>query len=168
MGAMASLPRPPGVALREYVPGNLIYANGNRFVARRFHRDIDEQRAEMPVFEISTERQAVKATNLGSPPAALGAAVLETIAVCDVDLVHQSHISDEEELRFQMGVAVYGLERDQHNGGRAYRWGEQSLHHRRGVWLRLVNVGATSYRALCTIWLPVCTVCGQAFRPLFR
>ncbi|MBN2243330.1 MAG: hypothetical protein JW793_11630 [Acidobacteria bacterium] len=30
------------------------------FVARRFHRDIDEQRAEMPVFEVSTERQAVK------------------------------------------------------------------------------------------------------------
>ena len=32
------LPRPPSVALREYVPGNLIYSNGNRFVARRFHR----------------------------------------------------------------------------------------------------------------------------------
>jgi hypothetical protein len=42
--------------LREYVPGNLIYANGNRFVARHFHRDVDEQRIEMPVFEISTER----------------------------------------------------------------------------------------------------------------
>ena len=36
-GAMDfTLPRPPSVALREYVPGNLIYANGNRFVARRF------------------------------------------------------------------------------------------------------------------------------------
>ena len=66
-GAMEfSLPRPPSVALREYVPGNLIYANGNRFVARRFHRDIDEQREEMPVFEVSTERQAVKETNLGA------------------------------------------------------------------------------------------------------
>ncbi len=63
--------------------------------------------------------------------AALGATMLPTIAVCDVDLAHQSHISDEEELRFQMGVAVYGYERDQHNGGTAYRWGEQVLHHRR-------------------------------------
>jgi hypothetical protein len=35
------LPRPTSLALREYVPGNLIYANGHRFVARRFHRDID-------------------------------------------------------------------------------------------------------------------------------
>ena len=79
-GAMQfSLPRPPAVALREYVPGNLIYANGNRFVARRFHRDIDEQRAEMPVFEVSAERQAVKETNLAAAVAALGATRLQTI-----------------------------------------------------------------------------------------
>jgi len=163
-----ALPRPPSVALREYVPGNLIYANGNRFVARHFHRDIDEQRAEMPVFEISTERQAVKSTNLGATPGSLGATILQTIAVCDVDLVHQSHISDEEELRFQMGVAVYGLERDQHNGGRAYRWGEQSLHHRRGVRLRLVNVGASSAiaRSDARFGYPICTVCGQSVSPL--
>ena len=167
-GAMEfALPRPAGVALREYVPGNLIYANGNRFVARRFHRDIDEQRAEMPVFDVSHERQAVKETNLGVPPAALGAVILPTIAVCDVDLVHQSHISDEEELRFQMGVAVYGLERDQHNGGRAYRWGGQALHHRRGVRLRMVNVGASSaIDRFERSGYPVCRVCGQSVSPL--
>lgn len=167
-GAKAfSLPRPPSVALREYVPGNLIYANGNRFVARRFHRDIDEQRAEMPTFEISTERQAVKETNLGVAPGTLDGTVLQAIAVCDVDLVHQSHISDEEELRFQMGVAVYGLERDQHNGGRAYRWGAQSLQHRRGVRLRLVNVGASSaINRFDRFGYPVCTVCGQSVSPL--
>jgi ATP-dependent helicase YprA (DUF1998 family) len=167
-GAMAfALPRPPSVALREYVPGNLIYANGNRFVARRFHRDVDEQRAEMPTFEISTEHQAVKETNLGVAPGALGGTVLQTIAVCDVDLVHQSHISDEEELRFQMGVAVYGLERNQHNGGRAYLWGAQSLHHRWGVRLRLVNVGASSaIKRFARFGYPVCTVCGQSVSPL--
>ena len=167
-GAMAfALPRPPSVALREYVPGNLIYANGNRFVARRFHRDIDEQRAEMPTFEISTERQAVKETSLGVVPGELGGTVLQTIAVCDVDLVHQSHISDEEELRFQMGVAVYGLERNQHNGGRAYHWGAQSLHHRRGVRLRLVNVGASSaIKRFDRFGYPVCTVCGHSISPL--
>src|SRR5262249_6282670 len=166
-GAMEfSLPRPPSVALREYVPGNLIYANGNRFVARRFHRDIDEDREEMPVFEISTARQAVKSPSLGAASGALGTTVLQTIAVCDVDLVHQSHISDEEELRFQMGVAVYGLERDQHNGGRAYRWGEQNLQHRRGVRLRLVNVGASSaIPRLGRFGYPLCTGCGPSISP---
>lgn len=167
-GAMEfALPRPPSVALREYVPGNLIYANGHRFVARRFHRDIDEERAEMPVFEVSTERQAVKPTRLGVPASAVGANVLQTISVCDVDLVHQSHISDEEELRFQMGVAVHGIERDQHNGGRAYRWGPQSLHLRRGVRLRLVNVGSTNaVDRFGRFGYPICTVCGQSVSPL--
>lgn len=107
LGAMSfALPRPPSVALREYVPGNLIYANGNRFVARRFHRDIDEQRAEMPVFEISTQRQAVKETNLEAPAAVLGATSIQTIAVCDVDLIHQSHISQTSRPKDRSGTAV--------------------------------------------------------------
>lgn len=33
---MAALRRSTALALREYVPGNLIYANGHRFVARCF------------------------------------------------------------------------------------------------------------------------------------
>ncbi len=161
------LPRPPSVALREYVPGNLIYANGNRFVARVFHRDADEQKAEMPVFEVSTERQAVKQTNQGAAAGSLGAAILQTIAVCDADLIHQSHISDEEDLRFQLGVAVYGLERDQHNGGRAYRWGAQGVQLRRGVRLRLVNVGASiAIERFQRFGYPICTVCGQSVSPL--
>lgn len=162
------LPRPPSVALREYVPGNLIYANGNRFVARRFHRDVDEQRIEIPVFEVSSARQAVKPTIKGAAASGLGSVALPTIAVCDVDLIHQSHISDEEELRFQLGVSVYGLERDQHHGGTAYVWGERNLHHRRGVRLRLVNVGATTaiIRKSPIFGYPICTVCGQSVSPL--
>lgn len=161
------LPRPPSVALREYVPGNLIYANGHRFVARRFRREVDEHRAEIPIFEVSIERQAVKETNLNAPPGAMGAITLPAIAVSDVDLVHQSHISDDEELRFQLGVAVYGYERDQHNGGRAFAWGEQALHHRRGVRLRLVNVGASAaMQRNQGFGYPVCAVCGQSVSPL--
>jgi hypothetical protein len=168
-GAMEfALPRPPSVALREYVPGNLIYANGNRFVARRFHRDADEQTAEVPVFEVMVERQAVKPTNLSATATGLGTQVVQAISVCDVDLVHQSHISDDEELRFQLPVAVFGLEREQHNGGRAFGWGEQSVQLRRGVRFRLVNVGATRAieRTPGRFGYPVCMVCGQSVSPL--
>ena len=162
------LPRPPAVALREYVPGNLIYANGNRFVARHFHRDIDEQRAEMPVFEVSLERQAVKQMDLAGATSALGSRALTAIAVCDVELVHQSHISDDEVLRFQLPVAVHGIERDQHSGGRACRWGDQQVHLLRGDRLRLVNVGAAQAlaRREPLLGYPVCTVCGQSVSPL--
>lgn len=162
-----ALPRPASVALREYVPGNLIYANGNRFVARRFHRDVDEQRVEMPTFEVSTGRQAVHPTTMTAATSGLGTTVLQTIAVCDVDLMHQSHISDEEELRFQLGVTIFGLELGQHGGGEAYAWGTQPIHHRRSVRFRQVNVGAniaiTKYDRL---GYPICTVCGQSVSPL--
>jgi ATP-dependent helicase YprA (DUF1998 family)/phage repressor protein C with HTH and peptisase S24 domain len=167
-GAMDfSLPRAPSVALREYVPGNLIYANGNRFVARRFHRDVDEDRVEMPVFEVSTEHLAVKETNVTASASTLGTEILRTIAVCDVDLAHQSHISDEEELRFQMGVSICGLERDQHNGGIAFQWGTQPLQLRKGVGFRLVNVGSSAAIERASRYgYPVCTVCGQSTSPL--
>ncbi len=162
-----ALPRPPSLALREYVPGNLVYANGHRFVPRRFHLNVDEERVDMPVFEVSTERQAVKETEAGTELSGLSAGRLRTISVCDVDLVHRSHISDEEELRFQLGVAVHGLERGQHNGGTAFDWGGQSLHLRRGVRLRLVNVGATSaIGSFARLGYPLCTVCGQSVSPL--
>src|SRR5690606_33910737 len=36
------LRRPPAMALREFVPGNLIYANGQRFTPRYFHLDTRE------------------------------------------------------------------------------------------------------------------------------
>ncbi len=165
-----TLPRPPSVALREYVPGNLIYANGHRFVARRFHRDMEEDRAEVPGFEISTERQAIRVTTESAGLTGISGAFLKAISVCDVDLIHQSHISDEEELRFQLGVAVYGIERQQHSGGKAYAWGVQDLHHRRGVRLRLVNVGAShaiaDTRRPDRFGYPICMVCGFSVSPL--
>ena len=37
-----TLPRAPSIALREYVPGNAIYANGFRFVPRHFQLTPDD------------------------------------------------------------------------------------------------------------------------------
>ena len=79
------LPRPTATALREYVPGNLIYANGHRFVARCFHRDFRDDHVKMPVFEVSAEYQAVKEMPAGGS-SSLSGAVLAAMAVCDVDL----------------------------------------------------------------------------------
>ena len=167
-GALAfNLPRPNGMALREYVPGNLIYANGHRFVARRFLRSAGEDREEMPAFEVSIERQAVRQCDAGAPASLLGAEALRTLAVCDVDLVHQSQISDDEDYRFQLAVAVHGIERGGHRGGRAHRWGGQEAMLRHGVDLRLVNVGSSAAIGDGSgLGYPVCTVCGQSVSPL--
>ena len=161
-----ALPRAPATALREYVPGNLIYANGHRFVARRFQRDYKDEHAEMPVYEVSAEHQAVKEATT-SVSSSLAGEVLPAMAVCDVHLAHQDHISDEEELRFRIGVAVYGMELGQHSGGKAYKWGEQRILLRRGVRLRLVNVGVSEIiKHRKEFGYPVCAICGQSVSPL--
>lgn len=160
------LPRPTSVALREYVPGNLIYANGHKFVARRFHRDIDEERHEMPCFDVNVEREAVSESAAGAASASLGGDTLQAISVCDVDLVHQSQILDEEETRFQMPVTIYGIERSRHNGGMSYSWGTRTVSLRKGVHLRLVNVGATTAIDRQQLGYPICTICGQSVSPL--
>lgn len=162
-----SLPRPISVALREYVPGNLIYANGHRFVARRFHREVDEERWDVPLFEVNVEREALTETNLGQPAGSMAAITLPAISVCDVDLIHQSQISDEEEMRFQMPVSIFGREKGRHNGGMLFTWGEKQLIMRRGVHFRMVNIGATHLiQEKQQLGYPICTVCGQSVSPL--
>jgi ATP-dependent helicase YprA (DUF1998 family)/SOS-response transcriptional repressor LexA len=166
------LRRPTMLAIREYVPGNLIYANGQRFFPRYFHLEPED-----PVyFQIDTARGAVREIGIGqragaaaANPGTQGIATeeLRAVAMCDVELPHFSHISDEEEFRFQMGVATYGYEQGPHNGGAAYRWGDRDLLHRRGVHLRLLNAGATRLveKPESVLGYPVCLVCGQSRSP---
>jgi hypothetical protein len=161
------LPRPISMALREYVPGNLIYANGHRFVARRFHRDAQKDQQEIPLFEVNIERQALIEANVGQGATALSSQSLRAISVCDVDLAHQSQISDEEEIRFQMPVSIYGREKGRHSGGYRCSWGERDVLIRRNVHMRMVNVGAaTVIDSQQQLGYPICEICGQSVSPL--
>jgi len=156
-----SLPRAPSIALREYVPGNLIYARGQKFVPRRYNRDVREEL----LLEINPVRQAVRETS-GGPSGDPQATTVTSLPVCDVALVHSSRISDEEDNRFQMGVTAIGREIDQHSGGKAYRWGTKEIQLRKGQRLQLVNVGPTSIiRSRSQFGYPICKVCGQSVSP---
>jgi hypothetical protein len=133
------LRRNPALALREYIPGNLIYANGQRFVPRYFRLEPGE-----PVrFQVDAANEAVTEVAMATT-AGLGSQVIPAVPICDVSLTHNSMISDDEDYRFQLSVAVYGYELPQHGGGKQYRWGDRVVSHRTGVRLRLVNVGAAS------------------------
>jgi ATP-dependent helicase YprA (DUF1998 family)/SOS-response transcriptional repressor LexA len=160
------LRRPATLAVREYVPGNLIYANGHRFVPRHFHLSVEA--AEPVLFQVDVPRGAVAEIGTGARGgvAGLGATSLVAVPVGDVDLAHTSHITDEEENRFQLPVAVYGYEQGRHAGGRVFHWGPRDLLLRRSVHLRLVNVGAASLvQGGTRLGYPVCLVCGQSRSP---
>lgn len=139
------LPRPSAIALREYIPGNLIYANGNRFIPRFFHLEPQQQPVLFQV-DVANEALVEIGTQVQGITAGLSVALIRAIPICDVDLPHQSQISDDEDYRFQMPVSLYGYEQNRHNGGRAYLWKDKTVQLRQGVHLRLVNVGAVFFK----------------------
>lgn len=157
------LPRAPGIALREYAPGNYIYANGNRYIPRFYHLEPEDPTE----FMVDITYEAV--TEVGTAPdgigLGLGASALPAVQICDVDMPHVSQITDDEDYRFQLAVSVIGHERDRHDGGDAYHWQARDLQHRRNVHLRLVNVGAAQMVTLGQLGYPVCLVCGQSRSP---
>lgn len=155
------LPRPPALALREYVPGNAIYANGFRFVPRRFLLTPEETLR----FRVVVDRQVVQELGADAARAPLAEQELRAVPVCDVILPSQSQISDDEEFRFQMPVAVYGADRGFHRGGTAWTWGDLDIRFRRGVQLRLVNVGPRKEVELTRLGFPLCLACGQSHSP---
>jgi len=158
------LSRPAAVAVREYVPGNMIYANGHRFVPRYFRLS-----AEDPVhFEVDPAHEAVKEVGGGPDDgvATLGERALAAVPISDVELRHSSHIKDEEDYRFQLSVALYGEERGRHGQGVAYDWGGRDIQFRQSVHLRLVNVGPDRLVQGGELGYPICGVCGQSASPL--
>jgi len=153
------------LALREYVPGNLIYANGHRFFPRFFHLEATDP----TLFQVDIANEAVVEVGTAQEGAAVGLGVsfLSAVPICDVDLPHQSHITDEEDYRFQLPVSVFGYEQDRYGEGRAFHWGEKDVSWRTSVYLRLVNVGAGSLvRNQGRLGYPMCLVCGQSRSPL--
>ena len=155
------LPRPPSIALREYVPGNAIYANGFRFVPRRFQLSADDTLR----FRVSIQEQVVTEAGRDRETAPLADHEIRAVPVCDVSMPSQSQISDEEDFRFQMSVATYASDKGYHRGGEAWSWGDLDLRFRRGLQLRLVNVGPRKEVQQTRLGYPLCLVCGQSHSP---
>jgi hypothetical protein len=153
------------LALREYVPGNLIYADGHRFYPRFFHLEATEP----TIFQVDVANEAVVEIGVASRATAigLGATTLTAVPICDVDLPHQSHITDDEDYRFQLPVSTFGYEQARHGAGMMYRWSTKDVTLRASVHIRLVNVGAALLvRGTGKLGYPLCLVCGQSRSPL--
>lgn len=165
-GTSFELSRPQAVAVREFVPGNKLYANGGSYRAGRFHFPVTGQRqrvdtyvAELESGFITTPGQPVPGYGSGSP------VEIEALRISDVDLAYLSPIRDEENERFQLSVTVLGMAAKLRRGGDAYVSGQTNIHHVLGQGLRLVNVGPADRVRAQTPGYPVCTVCGAARSP---
>lgn len=159
-----TLRRAPSLAIREYVPGNLIYANGRRFQPRYFQL----LPQELTIFQVDTHNQAVQEEGAGSArqAARMGEQHLAAFPICDVHLPQQAEISDDETYRFQLPSAIYGYELARHDEGLAFQWGRLDLLWRRSVHMRLVNIGpASQVRSNQYLGFPICTVCGTGESP---
>lgn len=162
------LRRNTALAVREYVPGNLIYANAHKFVPRTFHLVPEEPL----VFSVDVAHESIQETGGAAKKAdgqveSMGTTQIVGVAVCDVDAPHHSYISDDEDYRFQMPVAVFGQDQGRHSGGAVYEWGNSLLHLRYGMHMRLVNVGASSQvKSGGSLGYPLCLVCGASRSPM--
>ena len=161
------LPRPVAVALREYVPGNLIYANGQRFALRRYHFDATDGNTEPYLFQYDREHGAVREAGVATREAVvtLGTAGLQAVPISDADLPQRAPISDEEDYRFQLQVTIEGYELDRHGPGRMYDWGGSSVSYRRNLHLRLVNLGPAALVAKGEYGYPVSLISGNCRSP---
>ncbi len=161
------LPRPAAVALREYVPGNLVYANGQRFTLRRYHFAARDGNTAPYLFQYDREHGAVREAGVATRDAVmtLGTSGVQAVPISDADLQQRAPISDEEEYRFQLQVAIEGYELDRHGAGRMYDWGGTDLSYRRGLHLRLVNVGPATRVAEGVLGYPVSLISGNVRSP---
>ncbi len=167
--AQFELTRADTLAVREFVPGNLIYANSGRFGLTFYRLPVRDNDEDLPTLVVSLgQRTVYEAGDMHGQPAYRpeGAVEVRAVPVSDCDLVYRSRISDDEEYRFQLPVTVLGSLLGQHRGGRAYSWAGSTIEHRKGQRLRLVNCGPAERARLGELGYPICSVCGAARSPM--
>ena len=158
--------RPRTIAIRELVPGNLIYANGGKFRTTWYRLPLDKGRLDPDkyVLDIST-KQIFESGKTPDGYASDNINQIMGIPICDVELGFISHVSDEEDNRFKMPVVLAGSLRAEHRGIDNYSCGRKEFSHHHGQSVRLVNIGPTDQVAKEKIGYPLCLVCGGVRSP---
>jgi hypothetical protein len=160
------LNRSTTIAVREFVPGNMIYANGGKYRTALFHLPFGEETINPSEYFIDIENQ--KIVEKGTPTngyADTTPKLIEGIPISDVDLMFVSHVSDEETNRFRLSVYLAGYLRTEHRGGDTYSTANHQFDFMRGQYLRLVNAGPVDKVLKGEIGYPICLVCGATRSP---
>jgi len=158
--------RPPSIAIREFIPGNLIYANSGKFQVGLYHLPYEQSMTQIDRYTINPETEVIEPTGSDSGYAEPEGIELPVIPISDADLNYVSRIIDEEFARFQMPTKIMGLRKKSHRGGDAYVYGnDKKLHHIKGQDVRLINVGPSDLVGKEQFGYWVCSVCGGVRSP---
>ena len=160
------LSRPPTIAVREYVPGNLIYANAGRYRCSLLHLPLSKEQLNPDRYIIHPDTQYI--AEIGSSKKGYDKSeeeMLLGIPICDVDLAFISHVSDEESNRFRLAVYLSGYLRKERDGGESFMVNGHSFDFLRGQCVRLVNAGPADRVREGEMGYPICAVCGATRSP---
>jgi ATP-dependent helicase YprA (DUF1998 family) len=152
------------IALREFVPGNRLYANRGTFYVSRYHLGADEQ-AKIRTLHVNVEKRYVTEQAGDASYGQSGGVAIDAMPLTDLDLAHESRITEDEHLRFSMPVSVLGRLRKRNRGGKAFKIGDQEVSYLRGQGIELVNLGETGQVKQGKLGHLICSVCGAAKTP---
>ena len=156
--------RSGAIALAEYSPGNLIYANGGLFTNAYFEFKANEEAIE-PIF-YSIQEQIVKDgihESLGFEEDNL--VNLPCVPLADIQLKHLSRVDSENEFRRWMSIDIRGKPLSEHAGGRNYSANGNTIQYIKNQHTLLLNCGTTSQIENNNYGFPICTVCGATRSP---
>ena len=160
------LNRPSSMAVREFVPGNMIYANGAKYKCRYYHLAANKEELNLEDYFVDIERNIIKKSlskdvnynnNNGNQ--------VQALPINDVTLNFTSRIIDEELNRFQMPVNIMGELEKYHSGIRVYSLNNYEVKHHFGQKIRLINVGPAERVKEGKLGYPICSVCGATRSP---
>jgi hypothetical protein len=157
--------RPGAIAVREFVPGNMIYANGGKYQVSVIKFPFTDQRIEPDSYVVDLETMATSELDKRPDSYNQDRATVMALPISDVNLGFSSHVSDEENARFRLPVAMVGQIRKEHRGIDGYRIGEQEVQFRHGQKLTLINIGPSDKVGRGEVGFPICPVCGGCRSP---
>lgn len=157
--------RPGTIAVREFVPGNLLYANGGKYQVGAIKFPFSDQVIQPDGYVVDLEGMATYELSDKPDSYNQNPATVLALPVSDVHLNFTSHVSDEEAYRFRLPVTIVGHMRREHRGVDTYRMGDKEVQFRRGQKLTLINIGPSEKVARGDVGYPICQVCGGCRSP---
>jgi hypothetical protein len=152
------------IALREFIPGNRLYANRGTFYVARYHMGAEDT-ARIRSLRVDPLKGYVTEHAGDASYGQTGGVPIDSLPLTDLDLAHESRITEDENLRFSMPVTVLGRLRKRCRGGNGIKIGNQEVSYLRGQGIELVNLGEAGRVKNGELGHWICSVCGAAKSP---